>query len=86
MLAVDEHHGTRNNLFGDERRNHVNSLDKLISEAKQKGWVTYKELVDVLPDDMIDLHDVEQLIARLDDAGIKLVEYATDARDFAAYV
>ena len=59
----------------------MKNLDKSISEAKQRGWITYEELARVLPDDMLDAEDIDRLIAQLGDAGIKVVECAADFED-----
>ena len=64
----------------------LKNLDKSISEAKQRGWITYEELARVLPDDMLGAEDFDRLIAQLGDAGIKVVECAADFEDSTASV
>lgn len=49
----------------------------LLKEA-EKGYLTHKELENLLPPDLIDSHQIESIIDRLNEMGIEVVERAPD--------
>ena len=56
-------------------------LKKLIARGKEKGFLTYAEVNDHLPDDIVDPEQIEDIIAMINDMGIQVVENAPDADD-----
>lgn len=49
-------------------------IEKLIEMGKEKGTITYEELNEYLPDDMVDPEDIESLYTLFDSYGIKVVD------------
>src|ERR1041384_6807293 len=49
-------------------------VEKLIEEGKKKGSLTYDELNNVLPEDMVPPEVLDQVLQRLDELGIEMVE------------
>nr|MDQ2693967.1 RNA polymerase sigma factor RpoD [Pseudomonadota bacterium] len=54
-------------------------LKKLIARGKEQGFLTYAEVNDHLPDDIVDPEQIEDIIAMINDMGIEVHEYAPDA-------
>ncbi|MEX2216296.1 MAG: RNA polymerase sigma factor RpoD [Phycisphaeraceae bacterium] len=50
------------------------ALKELIESGKARGFIAYEELNTSLPDEMVDPDRIDELLARLDELGIKLVE------------
>jgi RNA polymerase primary sigma factor len=48
-------------------------LKVLIETGKEKGYVSYDEINDLLPDDVTDSQELDELLAELDGAGIDIV-------------
>jgi RNA polymerase primary sigma factor len=53
-------------------------LQALIAAGKEKGFLTYAEVGDLLPYHIVDPEDIEDIIAILDDMGISVYEAAPD--------
>ncbi|MBQ4428639.1 MAG: RNA polymerase sigma factor RpoD [Clostridia bacterium] len=63
-------------MANEERRNPMHKVDELIERGKDKGELTYKEVIDTLGSDLLEL-DVEQMETvydRFEDANIDVVE------------
>ena len=54
-------------------------LKKLIARGKEKGFLTYAEVNDHLPDDIVDPEQIEDIITMINDMGIEVHEFAPDA-------
>ncbi|THB65172.1 MAG: RNA polymerase sigma factor RpoD [Gammaproteobacteria bacterium] len=54
-------------------------LKKLISKGKEQGFLTYAEVNDHLPDDIVDPEQIEDIISMINDMGISVCEVAPDA-------
>ena len=54
-------------------------LKALIAKGKEQGYLTYREVNDHLPDDIIDADQIEDIIAMINDMGITVHEVAPDA-------
>ena len=54
-------------------------LKKLIARGKEKGFLTYAEVNDHLPDDIVDPEQIEDIIAMINDMGIEVHEFVPDA-------
>ncbi|HKR16358.1 RNA polymerase sigma factor RpoD [Rhizorhapis sp.] len=50
------------------------SVKKLISRAKKRGYITYDELNDALPQDQMSSEQIEDVMAALNDMGVNIVE------------
>ena len=54
-------------------------LKLLIQKGKEQGYLTFAEVNDHLPQDIIDSDQVEDIISMINDMGIKVAENAPDA-------
>src|SRR5262249_43055748 len=54
-------------------------LKNLIVLGKERGYVTYTEINDYLPDDILDAEQIEGIIAMINDMGIQVCDEAPDA-------
>ncbi|MBI4189327.1 MAG: RNA polymerase sigma factor RpoD, partial [Betaproteobacteria bacterium] len=54
-------------------------LKNLIVLGKERGYLTYAEVNDHLPDDMMDAEQIENIIAMINDMGIHVYDEAPDA-------
>lgn len=54
-------------------------LKKLIMQGKERGYLTYSEINDHLPDDMLDADQIEGIISMINDMGISVHDEAPDA-------
>lgn len=54
-------------------------LKKLIMQGKERGYLTYAEINDHLPDDMLDADQIESIISMINDMGISVHDEAPDA-------
>ena len=53
-------------------------LRLLIAHGKQKGYLTYAEVNDTLPDDIVDPEQIEDIVNMISDMGITVHEQAPD--------
>src|SRR6266568_4527654 len=54
-------------------------LKNLIKLGKERGFLTYSEINDHLPDDMVDAEQIESIISTFNDMGIQVYDEAPDA-------
>jgi len=54
-------------------------LKQLIEKGKEQGFLTYSEVNDHLPEDIVDPQQIEDIIAMINDMGILVHEVAPDA-------
>ena len=54
-------------------------LKNLIALGKERGFLTYAEVNDHLPDDLVDAEQIEQIISTFSDMGIQVFDQAPDA-------
>jgi RNA polymerase primary sigma factor len=59
--------------------NPQSQLKLLIQKGKEQGFLTFAEVNDHLPQDIIDSEQVEDIISMINDMGIQVVESAPDA-------
>jgi len=60
----------------EARRTRLKTLIKL---GKERGFLTYAEINDHLPDDMVDAEQIESIITTFNDMGIQVYDEAPDA-------
>ncbi|HCX32423.1 MAG TPA: RNA polymerase sigma factor RpoD, partial [Rhodocyclaceae bacterium] len=53
-------------------------LKTLIGLGKERGFLTYAEINDHLPDDMVDAEQIEAIITTFNDMGIQVFDEAPD--------
>ncbi len=58
-------------------------LRLLIAHGKQKGYLTYAEVNDTLPDDIVDPEQIEDIVNMISDMGITVHEQAPDEDDLS---
>jgi RNA polymerase primary sigma factor len=54
-------------------------IKELIAKGKEQGFLTYAEVNDHLPDDIVDPEQIEDIIGMINDMGITVYEVAPDA-------
>ena len=74
------YHGTEEDL--EARRNKLKALIKL---GKERGFLTYAEINDHLPDNMVDAEAIEGIISTFNDMGIQVFDQAPDAETLLMY-
>src|SRR3546814_152912 len=57
------------------------SVKKLISRAKKRGYITYDELNNALPQDQMSSEQIEDVMAALNDMGVNIVENEEASED-----
>ncbi len=62
-------------------QNPQSQLKLLVSRGKEQGYLTYAEVNDHLPEDIVDSDQIEDIIQMINDMGIQVVEEAPDADD-----
>ncbi|HEX7874903.1 MAG TPA: RNA polymerase sigma factor RpoD [Sphingobium sp.] len=55
------------------------SIKKLIARAKKRGYLTYDELNNALPQDQMSSEQIEDVMSALNDMGVNIVEHDEDA-------
>ncbi|PIV32742.1 MAG: RNA polymerase sigma factor RpoD [Lysobacterales bacterium CG02_land_8_20_14_3_00_62_12] len=61
-----------------EPRDQQSEIKKLITKGKDQGYLTYAEVNDHLPDDIVDPEQIEDIIGMINDMGIQVLEAAPD--------
>ncbi|ROV56555.1 RNA polymerase sigma factor RpoD [Neisseria chenwenguii] len=56
-------------------------LRQLIIMGKERGYITYAEINDALPDDMSDAEQIDNIVSMISGLGIQVTEQAPDAED-----
>ncbi|MEC4726654.1 RNA polymerase sigma factor RpoD [Shewanella sp. D64] len=56
-------------------------LKLLLAKGKEQGYLTYAEVNDHLPADMVDADQIEDIVQMINDMGIRVYEEAPDADD-----
>src|SRR5262245_41427158 len=74
---LEPHHGGRTSMSDDPK---LEELDKLISTGKQKGYVTYAELNDALPGDLISSYQLDDIMLMFGAMDIDVVDSAKAPR------
>jgi RNA polymerase primary sigma factor len=60
-------------------QNQQTQLKDLITKGKEQGFLTYAQVNDSLPDDIVDPEQIEDIINMINDMGISVYEKAPDA-------
>src|SRR5689334_12248705 len=59
----------------------ASDIKQLITKGKEQGFLTYAEVNDHLPDDIVDPEQIEDIINMINDMGIAVHEQAPDTED-----
>ncbi|EMI5491491.1 RNA polymerase sigma factor RpoD [Providencia stuartii] len=62
-------------------QNPQSQLKLLVTKGKEQGYLTYAEVNDHLPEDIVDSDQIEDIIQMINDMGIQVMEEAPDADD-----
>ncbi|WP_119717041.1 RNA polymerase sigma factor RpoD [Cognatilysobacter tabacisoli] len=65
--------------MANERQPPASDIKQLISKGLEQGYLTYAEVNDHLPDDMVDAEQIEDIIGMINGMGIQVHEVAPDA-------
>src|SRR3546814_6869942 len=65
--------------MANERQAPQSDIKQLISKGLEQGYLTYSEVNDHLPDDMVDPEQIEDIIGMINGMGIAVHEIAPDA-------
>src|SRR4249919_528606 len=65
--------------MANERQAPQSDIKLLISKGLEQGYLTYAEVNDHLPDDMVDPEQIEDIIGMINGMGIEVHEVAPDA-------
>ncbi len=60
------------------------NLKKLITRARKRGWLTYAELNEALPQDQMSSEQIEDVMSALSDMGINIIENEDSAEEDGA--
>jgi len=71
--------GGRQGISEEQREITRNKLKQLIKQGKERGYLTYAEINDQLPEDLVDAEVVESIISTFGDMGISVYDQAPDA-------
>ncbi|MAY75713.1 MAG: RNA polymerase sigma factor RpoD [Phycisphaerae bacterium] len=55
-------------------QNLPDQLTTLFAESRKRGWLSYEELNNALPDEMVDPGEVDGLLVHLDELGVEMVD------------
>ncbi len=67
-----------------EKLTHVSEINQLISQGKEKGYLTYEEVNDVLPSDVVTPEQIDDLMALFAENGIDIVDTTVKGEKIAA--
>ena len=62
-------------------QNPQSQLKLLIAQGKEQGYLTYAEVNDSLPEELVDADQIDDIIQMINDMGIQVLETAPDADD-----
>ena len=75
-IETEEQNDDNRPLTPEEQRER---LRRLILQGKERGYVTYSEINDSLPDDMSDAEQIDNIVNMIQGLGIQVTEEAPDA-------
>ncbi|MBU3736040.1 MAG: RNA polymerase sigma factor RpoD, partial [Methylobacterium sp.] len=78
-MANPQQNEKSENLAGNENEDRRTRLKSLIVLGKERGYLTYAEINDNLPDDIQDSEQIDGIIGMINDMGIQVYEEAPDA-------
>ncbi|AWX16012.1 RNA polymerase sigma factor RpoD [Mergibacter septicus] len=62
-------------------QNPQSQLKQLIAQGKEQGYLTFAEVNDSLPEDLVDADQIDDIIQMIKDMGIQVLDAAPDADD-----
>ena len=70
-----------NNIVVDPQQTPATGFNALTQEAKRKGYLTHEDLLNLLPNDFVDPNQMEGIIDRLNEMGIRVYEFPPDENE-----
>src|SRR5690606_171238 len=67
-----------NHMAAEHNQGQQSEIKTLIIKGKEQGYLTYAEVNDHLPDDIVDPEQIEDIIGMINDMGIEVHEVAPD--------
>lgn len=67
-----------NNNSDNDKERHISQIRNLIALGRDKGFLTYEEVNDYLPNEIIDSEQINDIIKMIGDMGIQVCDTATD--------
>ena len=67
-----------------EKLTHVSEINQLVSQGKEKGYLTYEEVNDVLPSDVVTPEQIDDLMALFSENEIAIVDTSSKGEKIAA--
>ncbi len=67
-----------------EKLTHVSEINQLVSQGKEKGYLTYEEVNDVLPSDVVTPEQIDDLMALFSENEIAIVDTSQKGEKIAA--
>ena len=67
-----------------EKLTHVSEINQLVSQGKEKGYLTYEEVNDVLPSDVVTPEQIDDLMALFSENEIAIVDTSIKGEKIAA--
>ena len=67
-----------------EKLTHVSEINQLVSQGKEKGYLTYEEVNDVLPSDVVTPEQIDDLMALFSENEIAIVDTPSKGEKIAA--
>ncbi len=71
--------GGRQGITEEQREATRNKLKQLIKQGKDRGFLTFAEINDHLPEDLVDAEAIESIVSTFSDMGITVYDQAPDA-------
>ena len=71
--------GGRSGITEEQREATRNNLKTLIKLGKERGFLTYAEINDHLPEDLVEAEAIESIVTTFNDMGIAVYDQAPDA-------
>ena len=67
-----------------EKLTHVSEINQLVSQGKEKGYLTYEEVNDVLPSDVVTPEQIDDLMALFSENEIAIVDTSSKGEKIVA--
>ena len=67
-----------------EKLTHVSEIIQLVSQGKEKGYLTYEEVNDVLPSDVVTPDQIDDLMALFSENEIAIVDTSLKGEKIAS--
>lgn len=75
-MSTRTNSATEQNSMDEKENNYKDekSLKQLLAKGKQRGYITYEELNELLPEDKLNSEQIEDIMSMISDTGINVIE------------